>query len=256
MLTVPSGELNMANFNSYVNTDGYWAKALICMNLSGEKDIRVGTQAQYSGETAMPTIPTSEIPMATVNFQRNGSSINPIANTNIADMRPITIGIDAIATNAVNATNATNAAALTGGISTLIRAEQSAKNVAQVELTVAGTLYEIVALPSMTVVAGDRILVHIDFINFLSGGAVRDMRVLLEQSDGTAAIRFGYDNVDTSFYGGIVSTMPNVYRMHSAIAKVITGGTLTLRYRLSCQVASSSVGLGQGQLHALVLKGA
>ena len=103
MLAIASGELNMANFNSYVATDGYWAKALLNINFSGEKDVRIGTQSQWSGETTMPNIPSSEIPIATVNFQRNGSSINNIANTNINDMRPM------VMVDAYNATNATNA---------------------------------------------------------------------------------------------------------------------------------------------------
>ena len=102
-LNIASGELNMANFNSYIATNLYWAKALLNINMSGELDIRVGTQAQYSGETTMPTIPSYEIPLASVNFQRNGSSIQNIANTNIDDMRPVVMGHDGV-TNATNAT--------------------------------------------------------------------------------------------------------------------------------------------------------
>lgn len=252
-LNVASGELNMTNFNSYIGTDGYWAKALICMNLSGEKDVRVSAQAQYSGETAMPTIPSYEIPMASVNFQRNGSSINNIANTNIDDMRPVVMGHDG-ATNATNAINATNATNLIGGISSLIRAEQSAENAGIITVTASTTL--IAELPSMTVAVGDRIMIGV-FLQIAKGATAGLTRIRTYKQSGTATIVFGndYSEGDEALYQDASPIIPDFRFSATYIARVTVAGTLVLSFNAASGGSDGTVAAGAGQLYALVLKG-
>lgn len=267
MLAIASGELNMANFNSYVATDGYWAKALLNINFSGEKDVRIGTQSQWSGETTMPNIPSSEIPIATVNFQRNGSSINNIANTNINDMRPMVMvdamegyrpSTAAIASRIVvsntsgeinyTATNATN---LTAGISSLIRDEQSAQNAGVI--TVAVGVTTIVDVASMNVINGDRILIT-GLCESTKGATAGSTLIEIMQASGTATI-LTYNGRTELRMNSYDQASEVAYRTLSGIIKVTGTGTLVLRMRGLSNGSDSSVAPSGGQFHALVLKG-
>ena len=137
------------------------------------------------------------------------------------------------------------------GIDAIKVDEQSAENAGV--LTVTGVTTEIVQLPSMTVAAGDRIIITAYIARTKGATAGRSM-VYVEKLSGTATIVVANDQVR-------ISEVP--YDQISVVAlatiagvwKVTGAGTLVLRMFGISEGSNYTVEAGDGQLHALVLRG-
>lgn len=155
------------------------------------------------------------------------------------------------ATNAVNATNATNAANLTGNMSSLIRAEQSAQNATLVTVTAGGI--QIVSVPSMTLGLNDIILATIKCA-IVKGGTAGITVLQISQVAGTAQINWAHDSsaANNSEYQNASETHEIAICL---VGKAVVAGTATLQLWGSSAGSDATVAINAGQLHALVLKG-
>ena len=137
------------------------------------------------------------------------------------------------------------------GLDALRVDEQSAENAAAVTLPAGGLL--IVALPEMTVAVGDRVLVYALAIA-IKGATDGATMIRVEQLAGTATGIFINDEVNITNSDHVLAN--NTARMILAGMYRITGaGTLTLRLLGFSTGSDSTIAIGDGDIHALVLRG-
>jgi hypothetical protein len=137
------------------------------------------------------------------------------------------------------------------GLDALQVDQQSAENAGAVTVNAVGVT--IVALPSMTVAVGDRVLVY-SRVNLTKGATAGITTNTILKTSGTAVV---------VAYNDFVNVLLEVYQnasealtMKSAgLFKVTTAGTLTLGLRAASNGSDGTVAIGDGQLHALVLRG-
>ena len=137
------------------------------------------------------------------------------------------------------------------GIDALKVDEQSASNAGIVTITALGVT--VVSLPSMTVAAGDRVLVCV-VLTAVKGATAGDVGVVLDQSAGTATGAFAHDS---SFLRNIESVLANgnLSITLAGVYKIAGAGTMTLRLFGESSSSDSSVAVGAADIHALVLRG-
>ena len=129
--------------------------------------------------------------------------------------------------------------------------EQSAENTGIV--TVAASAGAVVSLPSMTVAVGDRIFVYAHVL-VVKGATAGDTTIRLIQIAGAAVIA-AYNDRTSAFNTRYIPASSSPEFMLSAAFKVTTAGPCTLRMDAVSSGSDSTIAAGDGQLHALVLRG-
>jgi len=130
------------------------------------------------------------------------------------------------------------------------RTEVSSENAGIV--TVLLTLTIITDINLGTVNSGDRVLVSA-FVRSLKGGTAGDNRFFINKSAGTATIQ-AYNN-----FSAVINEMHAVVANKTfdismfGIIKVTGTGTLTLRFRSTSAGGNSTISVGAGELHGIVL---
>lgn len=139
------------------------------------------------------------------------------------------------------------------GLDALRVDEQSAENAGAVTLSAADTL--IAELASMTVAAGDRILcVAYARANMIASAQIIQLAIV--KSAGTATITFANDLSEIRL--GSATIASETHRgVLSAIGRITVSGTITLRLvgQALNPTDGGTVPIGEGQLHAIVLRG-
>lgn len=137
------------------------------------------------------------------------------------------------------------------GLDALQVDEQSAENAGAVTVLVGTT--EVIALPSMNVLAGDRILVNALFAG-TKGVTAGDVSIAIQQLSGTATIQSFNDKNYIAISEDIAAN--KIMENHiSGMFKVTVSGTSVLRLWAASAGSNVAVLAGDGQIHALVLRG-
>ena len=129
--------------------------------------------------------------------------------------------------------------------------EQSAENAGAVTVITAGV--EIVALPAMTVAAGDRVMVYAE-IQIAKGVTAGDTSVRVDKLAGTAT-GVWCDDAPYMKHTSYVPASDPLRLALSGMYKITGAGTLTLRLFGESEGSDSTVAAGEADIHALVLRG-
>lgn len=131
------------------------------------------------------------------------------------------------------------------------RDEQTAQNAAAVTVTSGGVT--VATLPSMTVVAGDRI--HVTARVTMTKGTTAGISwagIFRTTVDATVVV--GVDAVDVHDRRDQSASSIHVWTV-SSIWRVTVGGTVTFTLQCGSGGSDGTVGIGDGDIYALVLKG-
>jgi hypothetical protein len=134
----------------------------------------------------------------------------------------------------------------------MLRAEEYAENVADVTVTAGGT--EIVALSSMTLVAGDRVLVMAQF-DGLKGAVNGGLQISINKWAGTAVGVFAA-SLGSVFFEQYIGATKSVGATLVGFWRCTTGGTATFSLRGVSEVSDFECPALMCEIHAIALIGA